>query len=216
MSLRHAYTLWAPIYDRLVKPAFDDPRPRSLARLQAGEGERVLLPGIGTGLDIPHLPPGPSYVGVDLTPAMLERARQRACEHDCDIELYEGDVRSLPFEDESFDHAVMHLILAVVPEPERALAEVERVLRPGGQVLVFDKFLRPGQRAPLRRLINPLVSRLATRTNLVFEDLLPHAPGLVVEQDEPAAAGGWFRFITLRKQDAQDGAPGTNTAGVPD
>ena len=205
MSLRHAYTLWAPIYDRLVRPAFADLRPRSLARLQAAPGERVLIPGIGSGLDIPHLPQGPRYVGVDLTPAMLARARARASEHGCDIELHEGDAQALPFEDESFDHAVLHLILAVVPQPERALAEVERVLRPGGQVLVFDKFLRPGQRAPLRRLVNPLISRLATRTNVVFEELLPHAPGLQVVHDEPAAAGGWFRFITLRKEDANQG-----------
>ena len=72
-------------------------------------------------------------------------------------------------------------------------------LKPGGQVLVFDKFLRRGQSAILRRLINPLMRRIATRLDVVFEDLLSEAPGLVLEHDQPALAGGWFRMIRLRK-----------------
>jgi len=111
----------------------------------------------------------------------------------------QGDAQRLPFADASFDSAVLHLILAVVPQPAHCLAEIERVLKPGGQVFVFDKFLRRGQAAILRRLINPLVRRVATRLDVIFEDLLPAAPGLMLEHDQPALAGGWFRMIRLRK-----------------
>jgi phosphatidylethanolamine/phosphatidyl-N-methylethanolamine N-methyltransferase len=86
-----------------------------------------------------------------------------------------------------------------VPDPARCLAEIARVLRPGGEALVFDKFLRHGQRAPLRRLANPFVSRIATRLDVVFEPLLDAALGLKIEHDQPALAGGWFRMIRLRK-----------------
>jgi hypothetical protein len=66
-------------------------------------------------------------------------------------------------------------------------------------VLVFDKFLRNGQAAPLRRLANPLLRRVATRLDVVFENVLAAAPALQVEHDQPALAGGWFRMIRLRK-----------------
>jgi len=87
----------------------------------------------------------------------------------------------------------------VVPEPARALTEAVRVLKPGGQILIFDKFLKPGQKAPLRRLISPLLGRLATRTDVVFEDVLRDVSSLQLVSDVPALAGGWFRLIRLRK-----------------
>ncbi|MFU8779343.1 MAG: hypothetical protein ACNA7M_17030, partial [Roseovarius sp.] len=95
----------------------------------------------------------------------------------------------------------LHLILAVVPDPSRALTEAVRVARPGARLLILDKFLRPGQRAPLRRMINPVLSRLATRTDVVFEDLLAQHRNLRVIEDTPALAGGWFRHIVLRKDE---------------
>ncbi|MCK9532550.1 MAG: class I SAM-dependent methyltransferase [Gammaproteobacteria bacterium] len=196
MNLRHSYTFFAPVYDLVVARVSERPRRISLARLP-GEGD-VLLAGIGSGLDIPHLPCGPRYTGIDLTPAMLRRAEGRARVRE-DVALHEGDVMALPYGDASFDAVVMHLILAVVPHPERALGEAARVLRPGGRLLILDKFLRPGQRAPLRRAINLLSRRFATRTDVVFEQVLAYCPSLCLERDEPALARGWFRHIELRK-----------------
>ncbi len=158
----------------------------------------MLLAGVGTGLDLPHLPPQHHYVGLDLNRAMLQRALPRA--RRVDFIPVQGDVQRLPFADASFDLAVLHLILAVVPAPDACFAEVARILRPGGRVLVFDKFLRHGQTALLRRLANPLLRRVATRLDVVFETVLAKAPALRVEDDRPALAGGWFRMIQLRKE----------------
>ena len=106
---------------------------------------------------------------------------------------------ALPFPDAHFDHVVLHLIVAVVPHPEHCLSEAARVLKPGGTVVLLDKFLQPRQLAPLRRMLNPLTRRFATRMDVVFEELLVAAPGLRVVSDEPMLAGGWFRGIVLRK-----------------
>ncbi|HSG23999.1 MAG TPA: class I SAM-dependent methyltransferase [Azonexus sp.] len=171
-------------------------RQRSLAALPAEPG-RVLLAGVGTGLDLPHLPPQHHYVGLDLNRAMLQRALPRI--GPVDFQPVQGDAQRLPFADASFDSAVLHLILAVVPAPALCLAEIARILRPDGTVLLFDKFLRRGQPALLRRMANPLVRRVATRLDVVFEDLLADVPELVLEHDQPALAGGWFRMIRLRK-----------------
>jgi ubiquinone/menaquinone biosynthesis C-methylase UbiE len=197
MGLQHTYRFIAPFYDVAVAGATAGLRRASLAHLGTG-GLRVLVAGIGTGLDVPLLPTGNRYVGIDITPAMLARVpRTRE-----DLTLVNGSVLDLPFRDAGFDAAVLHLILAVVPDPPRCLAEVERVLAPGGRALVVDKFLRPGEAAPLRRALNPLVSRIATRLDVVFEDALAAAPSLILESDEPALPGGWFRRIRLVKQAA--------------
>lgn len=198
MSLRHSYTLFAPLYDLAIARASEPLRRASLARLDGHAQQQVLIAGIGSGLDIPHLPIGPRYIGMDLTPAMLRRAQQRLGGRS-DIELQEGDVMALPFADGSFDTVIMHLILAVVPEPVRALREAERVLKPGGRILLLDKFLRPGERAPVRRLLNLIVRHLATRTDVVFEEVLRSCSSLSVTEDLPVLAGGWFRQIELHK-----------------
>ncbi|HXF67709.1 MAG TPA: class I SAM-dependent methyltransferase [Burkholderiales bacterium] len=196
MSLKAAYTLIAPVYDLLVGPAFRAARRASLAALPQEGRLTVLLDGVGTGLDLPWLPPAHRYVGLDLTRAMLARAVRRA--GGLEFDAVQGDSLALPFRDACFDHAVLHLILAVVPDAARALAEAARVVRPGGSLLVFDKFLRPGQRAPLRRLLSPLAARVATRTDVVFEEALARVPALRVTADEPVG-GGWFRRIRLER-----------------
>jgi len=203
MSLKHSYTLLAPLYDYLVKPAFIDLRRKNLARLNPAKGEKILLTGIGTGLDIPWLPAGPRYTGIDLTPAMLTRARKQIAERD-DIQLQVADAMQLPFPDRHFDIIIMHLILAVVPDSHRALQEAQRVLRPGGRILILDKFIRPGQLAISRRLLNIFIRHIATRTNVVFEPLLAQCTELKLLHDEPALARGWFRYIELQKKHSSE------------
>jgi phosphatidylethanolamine/phosphatidyl-N-methylethanolamine N-methyltransferase len=199
MGLRHSYTLLAPLYDLVIAGASEGIRAENLRPLQQQQDKEVLLMGIGSGLDIPHLPAGHRYTGIDLTPAMLEKARRRAAHRD-DITLHEGDAMAMPYADASFDIVVMHLILAVVPEPQRALSEAARVLRPGGTILLLDKFLRPGAWAPLRRTLNLLSRHVATRTDVVFEEVLACCPQLSLQRDMPALAGGWFRHLELRKE----------------
>ena len=197
MTLRRTYTFWAAGYDALVAGATARARQQSLAGLGNVAGQHILIDGVGTGLDYPWLSAGANYVGVDLTWAMLKKAADRP--DGGPVALVQGDAMQLPFADAAFDQIIMHLILAVVPQPARALAEAARVLKPDGQILIFDKFLKPGQKAPLRRLISPLLGRLATRTDVVFENVLHEVPRLQVMADAPALAGGWFRLIRLRK-----------------
>jgi len=174
-------------------------RKKSLALLEqlVPPDSQVLLAGVGTGLDIPFLPPDRHYTGIDLTPAMLSRAKRRN-QHST-IDLHIGDVMKLPYPDAYFDAIVMHLIVTVVGNPTKALLEAERVLKKQGKLIVLDKFLKPGQFAPLRRAINPVIRRIATQTSVTFEDHVRHCHQLKIISDEPVLAGGWFRRIVLTK-----------------
>lgn len=201
MSLKHSYTLIAPFYEALI--AGGTQRIRRDSWLKAGDVSncKVLIPGIGTGLDIPFLPNGGHYTGFDLTPAMLARAERRTAQSksNCNLVLKLGDIHALDEADEQFDLIVMHLILAVVPSPEQALNEMLRVLKPGGRIIILDKFLKPGERAFLRRLISLLMRHIATRTDVVFEEVLSKTEGLQVVSDEPVLMNGWFRRIELQR-----------------
>jgi ubiquinone/menaquinone biosynthesis C-methylase UbiE len=203
MALKHSYTLLAPVYDTLVSGPLDVYREKSLSRLKETENKKILINGIGSGLDIPFLPDDAIYVGTDITPAMLKRAKKRAStdtrKASLDISFQVADSQNLPFEDKSFDIVVMHLILAVVPDPVLALQEANRVLKPGGNIFIFDKFIRPGQLAIIRRLLSIFIRHIATRTDVVFEDVMRSCPRLEVTSDEPALAKGWFRLIELKK-----------------
>lgn len=198
-GLQRAYTVWAPVYDWVIASSTRESRRKSLAALGDVTGQRILLAGIGTGLDVPLLPFGGRYVGLDRTPAMLRRARAIAGKTGCAVSLQVGDAMDLPYRDRVFDAVILHLIVAVVADSRAALAEAARVTRPGGRLLIFDKFLRPGQSAPLRRWLSPWLGLVATRTDVVFEELLAATTGLKVLSDEPDLADGWFRRIIVER-----------------
>ncbi|HET9264239.1 MAG TPA: methyltransferase domain-containing protein [Vicinamibacterales bacterium] len=202
---RIRYTLWAPFYDPFVAAVgFDALRRQSIDHLRLRAGDRVLISGAGTGQDLPHLPAGVEVTAIDVTPAMLARLKRRASDLGLTVDARVMDARRLEFEDARFDAIILHLILAVMPEPDRGLAEAIRVLRPGGRIAVFDKFLGDEQEPSIgRRLLNLMMKPLCTDMNRRFGPLV-RPTGLIVERDEPAAFGGMYRLITLRKPDQPD------------
>ena len=99
---------------------------------------RVLEVAIGTGLNLPRYPADVTITGIELSPAMLAVARQRAAGLGRDVDLREGDAEHLPFDDASFDTVVCTLSLCTIPSPDAAIAQMRRVLGPGGRLLLLD------------------------------------------------------------------------------
>jgi ubiquinone/menaquinone biosynthesis C-methylase UbiE len=113
------------------------PPARLMELLELRPGKAVLEVGPGPGFWLEEAArcvrgDGGGVVGLDLQPAMLEAARQRLESAGLEAELVEGDARALPFGDQSFDAVYMALVLGEVPEPEAAVREAARVLKPGG------------------------------------------------------------------------------------
>lgn len=128
----------APSYDKQM--AFAEKVQFSGGRQWLGaraEG-RVLEIAIGTGLNLPHYPAGITVTGIELSPAMLAIAEQRAAALDLGVDLRTGDAEHLPFGDESFDTVVCALSLCTIPDPVAAISEMRRVLMPGGRLLLLD------------------------------------------------------------------------------
>ena len=110
------------------------------------------------------------------------------------------DGQSLDFENESFDKVILHLIIAVIPDPIVCIKEAERVLKPGGQIALFDKFVPKGQKVSLlRRATNGLTNLLFSDITRSFESIVSQT-NLVALTDEDAGFNGNFRIILLEKQ----------------
>ena len=133
------------VWDKAA-PAYDK-QMRLMERVLLGGGREwlaerarghVLEVAIGTGLNLHHYDTDVRLSGVELSPEMLALARERAASLGRDVELYEGDAEQLPFPDAAYDTVVCALALCSIPDQERAIAEMKRVLVPGGRLLLLD------------------------------------------------------------------------------
>lgn len=196
---RLRYTAYAPIYDAIANRAFRRPRRVALGQVDWEPGMRVLLVGAGTGLDLPFIPHELEIHLTDLTPAMVKRAAERARRHQRDVTCQTMDAESLTYPEAHFDVVVMHLILAVMPDPQQGLAEAYRVLKPGGQLCVLDKFQPDEQPAGVaRRALNSITSLVATDITRQAHPLLDQA-GFIIRHDEPVMMNGLFRALLAAK-----------------
>src|SRR6266542_432639 len=136
--LRRYWDKHAPRYDQQMQ--FFDRKlfGNSRAWICRQASGQVLEVAIGTGLNLDFYPDDIRLTGVDLSPAMLERARDRAGTLGRDVDLQEGDAQALSFPDNSFDTVVCTFSLCAIPDDRQAVAEMRRVLRPGGRLLLAD------------------------------------------------------------------------------
>ncbi|MFC3282870.1 class I SAM-dependent methyltransferase [Litchfieldella rifensis] len=196
---RLRYTLYAPGYDLVADRPLRRARRRSLGAVDWHAGQRVLIVGVGTGLDLPYMPRDIELHGIDLAPAMVRRFRDRADGLGFDATARVMDAECLDYPDDHFDVVIMHLIVSVMPRPELGLAEAHRVLVDDGQLCVMDKFQPDDRRTGWgRRALNLLTTAIATDITRQAGPLLSGA-GFVIERNEPVMMGSLFRALLARK-----------------
>ncbi len=179
--------------------AFDKSRERSIDTLDIKPGNTILIIGAGTGLDLEFLPDTCEITATDITPSMIDRIKKRNRKLNRNLKAIVMDGQSLEFVDNSFDIVILHLILAVIPDPVACIKEAERVLKPDGQVVVYDKFVQKNSKVSLlRRFFNLFTSFLMTDITRDFESIL-NSSHLDVLSDIDADFNGNFRLIKMTK-----------------
>lgn len=178
------------LYDVIIGPGARKCRDRAATALQLPPDGRLLIVGVGSGLDLPHFPAGTRGTGVDLSDGMR------------DFELRKMDAQALAFPDETFDAVYLPLIVTVADDGARVLYEAARVAKPGARIVILDKLWPEDKERPaLVRRFSALTGKVATYIDRRFSEIHTGAPRLEVLSNEPALFAGYFRLIVLRKPD---------------
>jgi phosphatidylethanolamine/phosphatidyl-N-methylethanolamine N-methyltransferase len=198
-AVTSTYRRWAPVYDATFG-AVTRPGRRRATALANEIGGDVLEVGVGTGLALRHYGPGTRVTGIDFSDEMLVRAREKAAALDPAriAGLRQMDARVLDFPDASFDVVVAMYLISVVPEPARVLAEMARVCRPGGEVVIVNHFAAEG--GPLGRLeaaMGPFADRLGWHADFSISTVTA-ARGLREVTRERIPPLGLFTLLRMR------------------
>lgn len=203
-AVANSYARWAPIYDRTFGAATRAGRHAAVRCINAEPG-RVLEVGVGTGLALPHYSGANTVIGVDYSDEMLAKAREKVAEKRlAHVEaLRQMDARALDFDDNSFDWvAAMHMI-SVVPEPERVMAEMARVLKPGGQIVITNHFARDGDcksgLARIERFLAPFANKLGWHSDF-SKNVVLQTDGLVPVVERELPPMGMMTLLVLEKR----------------
>ncbi len=203
-GVEKAYGRWAPIYDIVFGKVFDHGRQSTIA-VANGIGGRILDVGVGTGLSLSDYARTTRVCGVDISEPMLRKAqgRVRALGLSNIETLAVMDATTLAFKDGSFDAVVAQYVITAVPDPEGALDDFVRVLKPGGELILVNHIgAESGPRRAFELAFAPLARRLGWRPEFPWARLVDWAArhgGVSLAERRPMPPMGHFSLIRYRK-----------------
>lgn len=203
-----AYGRLAPVYDVVFGPVFRSGRAAAVAAASR-VGGKILEVGVGTGLSLSGYKQC-TVVGIDISQAMLDKAQRRVEALDLRhvTSLNVMDAEQLAFPESSFDAVVAQYVITTVPHPEKALDELLRVVRRGGEVIVTTRIgAGKGVRGTIEKLLMPITTRLGWRTEFPLQryENWAAASGARLVEHRPLRPFGHFSLIRFVKP-AQDAA----------
>jgi phosphatidylethanolamine/phosphatidyl-N-methylethanolamine N-methyltransferase len=206
-TVEQAYDRWAPVYDLVFGGVFSKGRKAAIAATNQ-IGGRVLEVGVGTGISLPQYASHLRIFGTDISEAMLRKARHRV--DDLGLKNVEGlavmDAEKLEFPDNSFDVVMAQYVVTAVPNPEAALDEFARVLRPGGELIILTRVSADaGMRRFIEQRLQPVVRPLGFRTAEFawsrYVRWLAGARGMEMIERRLVPPLGHFSLVRIRKTD---------------
>ncbi len=205
-SVVRAYDRYSGLYDLIFGRVLEPGRRAMTQAAAALQPQSLLEVGVGTGLTLAGYPAHTRVVGVDLSAEMLERARQRAAAlPGRDVALHQMNAEAMEFADDSFDCVTMPYVLSVTPQPSRLVAEVRRVCRPGGTILVVNHFSGSRFWWLMERAVRSMAQRVGFRSDFGFEEhILVHDWQLQAVQS--VNLFGLSRLVVLRNTKPAQGS----------
>ncbi len=199
-SIKKAYRRWAPFYDQTFGLIATHGRKVAVSMINKRRG-RVLEVGVGTGLSLPRYKPELDVTGIDLSEDMLalaaERVRRKGLTSRRHLALM--DAGRLGFPDATFETSVAMYVMTVVPDPAAVMHEIERVTKPGGEVLIVNHFSREGGvRGYMEHRLAPYADRLGWHP-IFSVDRVCVSPRLTLLERRDLIPMGLFSLLRFRK-----------------
>jgi len=176
-EIKRIYAYYSRVYDFIFKRWFFPRQQYAIQALNISPGQRVLDLGVGTGFSLPLYPQHTQVIGVDLSSKMLREARKKVLlERLSHVDLMEMDAAHLAFPDNTFDCVIVAFVISVVPDPLQVLAEIKRVSKPEGQIVIINHFQSQNKlMAQLEKWVSPLCTKIGWRSDLALDYLVQHA-----------------------------------------
>jgi len=176
-EIKRIYAHYSRVYDFIFKRWFFPRQRHAIASLHIDPGQHILDVGVGTGFSLPLYPQHAHVVGVDLSSKMLQEAHKKVLQKRLThVALMEMDASHLAFPDSTFDVVVVAFVISVVPDPLQVLAEIKRVSKPEGQIVIINHFQSHNKvMAQFERWVSPLCTKIGWRSDLALEYLVQHA-----------------------------------------
>jgi phosphatidylethanolamine/phosphatidyl-N-methylethanolamine N-methyltransferase len=201
------YRRWAPIYDRVYRGLLRDGH-RTTAELAAAAGPHILEVGVGTGLVLPHYPAQCRVTGIDLSEHMIAKAREKVERQNLQHvkALHVMNAQQLDFPDGSFDAVCLPFVVTLIPNPESALDECARVLRPGGEIIIASK-LGDGRgiQGRIEEVVAPLVHKVGWSSAFRISRISGWARSrgdFELLEIRPVFPNGFFKVMRLKRRAA--------------
>ena len=195
------YKLWSPVYDKIFNSGkFLEARKRIFEEKKFTRNQNILFVGVGTGADLELLNHNElNITAIDYSSDMLEKAKAKF--EGSSIQFLKMDAQDMNFKEKHFDVVVGSLVLSVVPDADKCIKEMVRVLKPNGEIIIFDKFLPKGKKlSHIKKAVRPLIKLLGTDISVSFEKLYEeNKEVLSIEEDLALMFNGMYRKIVIRK-----------------
>jgi len=191
------YRLFSGSYDYVFGPVFHPGRKDAVRIANAQAGQRILEVGVGTGLSLPYFRSDSEVTGIDVSAEMLEKARRRVARRKLGNvkALLEMDAEKMSFPDNSFDAVLALYVASVVPDPARFAAEMRRVCRPGGTIVIVNHFAsEDGIMRVVEKLLAPLAGFIGFHADFPLEPFLAVSK-LTVREIKPSNLFGYWRLL---------------------
>jgi len=201
-QVRSIYGQYSSVYDLIFSHIFSPRIKMGLGRSDIQTGDKILEVGVGTGISLHMYPKSCTLVGVDVTRKMLEKARDKKNAMRLDnVHLMEMDGENLTFDDDSFDHSVAAFVVTVVPNPEKMVAEMKRVTKKGGNIVILNHFCSTnGLLLKLEKLFSPLCERWGWRSDISINLLSNHCSLQIKEVFKKTRLDPWSIVIATNQK----------------